>query len=506
MSMDYVIAVDIGTQGTKAVIFDREMREVAHAFEKSRLCSPRTGTVWQEASDIYGSVIRTIRELMNGGEVDAGQIAALGIDSQMAGIMGIDREGEAVTVYDSWLDTRCELYRRQMARRAGRRIIEVTGGPVTYHHGPKILWWKQEYPDIYKKISKFVLPHSYVVGKLTGLDSEHSYFDYTALAYSGFGDNERKEWSGELLEMFGLSAEKFARIVSPFEMVGTLTAEAAARCGLLEGTLVSAGAGDTAASLFGAGMTGQGELLDCAGTASVLSGAVDSFSPDTAFETMTMIRAPLDGLWYPSAYINGGGLCLSWFRDHFTGQLPLSYEELEREAEHVSPGSCGVLFIPHFDGRVLPNNPYMKGSFLGLNRMHTRAHLYRAIMEGIAYEYSYYLMVLENSYPDRQFTKMRSIGGGARSELFMQIKADVCGMDVESLSMTDTALAGTAVIAGVGAGLFAGYEEPIQKALQVRLTRHADPSRHEYYQAWAEVYLKVMDALTGIYQKEVFRT
>ena len=123
----------------------------------------------------------------------------------MAGIMGVDADGEAATYYDSWLDTRYDAYVEQMRTVAGRRVTEITGGPVTYTHGPKILWWKNEHPEAYEKISKFVLPHGYVVGKMAGLKGEEAYFDYTCLQYSGFGDNKNKVWSDELLETFGVA-------------------------------------------------------------------------------------------------------------------------------------------------------------------------------------------------------------------------------------------------------------------------------------------------------------
>lgn len=501
----YLIGVDIGTQGTKACLFDLQMNMASESFEASRLITPAPGTVWQEADDILGSVLRTIRALIEGSGINPADVLAAGIDSQMAGIMGIDAQGDAVTYYDSWLDTRCEKYMKEMNLKAGDRITELTGGPVTYTHGPKILWWKYERPDVYARIAKFVLPHGYVVGKMAGLKSNQAYFDYTCIQYSGFGDNKNLKWSDELLSLFDVDPDKMARIVSPFDVVGTVTREIAALCGLKPGTPLVAGSGDTAASVFGSGMFEGGMVLDCAGTASVLCSIVDSYKPDTLYKTLTMMRSPLDGFWFPLAYINGGGLSMEWYRDTLTGDPPAGYAQLEDKAKQIPPGSEGILFIPHFAGRVLPNNPDIKGSFIGLDWKHTREHLFRATMEGIAYEYAYYLDVLKKLYPQYAFRQMSAVGGGARSKLFLQIKADVLDLNVTSFETGNTALIGSAVIAGCGIGVIDDYRSLIRKSMKKRMELQPVRERHEKYQPYAAAYLTAIEALEKVYRCGIYQ-
>ncbi|MDR0601437.1 MAG: hypothetical protein LBG42_03580 [Treponema sp.] len=490
----YLVGVDIGTQGTKAALFDTDLRSLGTAFEDSRLVQPEVGTVWQEADDIYGSVLRVIKELVERFGVKRGEVAAVGIDSQMAGIMGMAADGEASTCYDSWLDTRCRDYVAVMRERGERRIIELTGGPVTYTHGPKILWWKHERPDAYKKTAKFVLPHAWAACKLCGLKAKDAYFDWTHLQYSGFADNLRKEWSGELLSLFGVDGEKMARIVSPFEIIGKVNAEAAVLSGLAEGTPVAAGAGDTAASIFGAGLFETDDVLDCAGTASVFCCAAGAFSPDVTHKTMTMMRSPEDGMWFPLAYINGGGLCIRWFRDSFSGVPPCSYVELEKESEKIPAGSEGIVFVPHFAGRVLPADPGLKGSFSGLDFRHSRAHLFRAVMEGIAYEYAFYLSVLRDLYPAGNFRRMISIGGGSKSGLFTSIKADVLALTAQCYRVGDTALVGSAVIAGYGAGVFSDYRAVVRKTIQEEAPIRFNEENHKQYRRMIQKYLAVIGA------------
>jgi xylulokinase len=492
-----ILAIDIGTQMIKASLFDTDMRIIASAFEPSNLIQPSPGVVWQEADDLYGACVRTVREVLAQPGVDPKAISAIGVASQMAGIMGVADSGEAVTYYDSWLDTRCEPYMKRMRAHAGRKVTEITGGPITYTHGPKVLWWKHEYPEVYRKIGKFVLPHAYVVGRMAGLTGDAFYFDYTCLQYSGFGDNLSKTWSDELLSLFGVEREKFPRIISPFDVVGHVTAAFARETGLLSGIPVVAGGGDTACSIFGSGLFEPGLLFDIAGTASVMCSVVDHFIPDTEFETLTMMRSPVDGFWFPLAYINGGGMCLKWFRDQIAHT---TYEALEADCPRIPPGSEGLLFVPHFAGRVLPNNPHVKGSFLGLDWKHTDAHLFRAIMEGIAYEYRYYLSALQTLYPQRRFHTLHTAGGGSKSTIFNQIKADVLGVNIKPVAISEAGLAGTAVIAGAGVNLFTDYQEPIRKAMAGDEPLMPDAARHAAYTPYAAAYLKAIEALTPLYR------
>lgn len=499
MEKYYLVAVDIGTQGTKAAIFDEQMEIVGTAFKESDLIMSKTCGIWQESEEIYQSVLVCIKQLVSKTRLQTSKIVGISIDSQMAGIMGIDAQGEAITYYDSWLDTRCRNYVEFMEKEAGTQIVSVTGSPVTYAHGPKILWWKKEYPEIYKKINKFVLPHSFVVGKLTGLDGEQAYMDYTCIQYSGFGDNVKKKWSRELLELFQVEENKMPKICSPFKLVGYLGKTAADFCGLPDGIPIAAGAGDTSASFFGAGLLEEGTLLDCAGTASALSSVVKDFKPDIEHKTIIMMRAPIDGQWYPMAYINGGGLCLQWLRNLFGN---CSYEELEKEAVKIEAGSEGLFFIPHFEGRVLPYNPYIKGSFTGLNWRHTKGHMYRAIMEGIAYEYRYYQTILQELYPHCSFQSLWAGGGGARSELFLKIKGDVLRAKVSALQREDTALMGTGIIAGISVGLFTEYDCILKNNRKLNLIYDGRTKKTEIYENNERKYLQFIENLTPVYKEE----
>ncbi|MCR1842806.1 xylulokinase [Murimonas intestini] len=490
---EYILSIDIGTQGCKAAVFDREMKRKGTYFVPLALVSPQPGMVWQDPRGMYQACLEAARGAAENSKVPPAEIAAIGIDGQMAGIMGTDEEGEAVTPYDSWLDTRCSTYAEDMRRRYGKRITEITGAPVSFTHGPKILWLKHEQPQLYQKVYKFVVPSAYVAGRITGLRGDEQYFDYTHIQYSGFGDNLKKTWSEELLEVFQADEGKMARIISPFDVVGRTGREFAAATGLPSGIPVAAGCGDTAASVYGTGRMEKGMLLDCAGTASVLCGAVDSYKPDTEYDTITLMRSPDEDIWLPMAYINGGGLGLRWLRDELSGSPHATYEELEREAGKAEAGSGGIFFIPHFSGRVLPCHPKLSGCFAGLRWNHTRGAMYRSIMEGIAYEYRHYMRVLHELYPEGRFDRVYTMGGGAGSHLFNQIKADVLGVKVMPCKEVDTALEGSAMIAARAVGI--STEQHKETADEEKGYIYPREENNKVYEKLAQDYLRLLEKI-----------
>lgn len=499
---NYLIGVDIGTQGTKTSLFDTDGNVIAEGFEASHLICPSPGIVEQDTDELYFSVLRTIKEVMEKSGADPRKVSAIGTDGQMAGIMGIDEEWNSVTCYDSWLDRRCGKYIDIIRQNAEETVIRITGCPVTYAHGSKVLWWKYERPEIYKRIAKFVMPTTYVVGRMAGLKASQAYIDYTHLHFSGFGDVLKLEWSDELLGLFKVDKEKMPEIVEPWKIVGRLTKEAAEECGLVEGIPIVAGCGDQAATSLGAGVTQKGIAFDVAGTASVFSCCVDTYNADVKNKTLLFPRSVIPGLWLPLAYIGGGGLCIKWFRDQLTGKKDIAeYTELDNEAAAVPPGSEGLIFIPHFGGRACPNVPDVRGSWLGLNWVHTRGHMYRAVMEGIAYEYACYLNILRELLGEVAFSNVLAVGGGAKSNLFNSIKSDVLGISYTPLKRGDTATFGSAITAGYGVGIYKEFSTPANRQIGYGDTLRPNALNHEKYNEYTGIYDGVFSAIGNIFRR-----
>lgn len=446
----YLIGVDVGTQSVKAVIFRETGERVASATEPLSLLRPDSGTVEQDPDEIYGSVLRTVRQALEQARIDSHAVAAIGIDAQMAGIIGVDDALRPTTAYDSWLDSRCSACADEMRKRAGDAIIGSTGGQSGLTHGPKILWRMREYPSVYRNTARFLTLTSYLVARCCGLSANETFIDDTHLHFTEFADSVGRKWNPDLLDLFGVDPQKLPGIRRSCECAGGLTPETATGMGLLPGTPMAVGCGDTAASVFGAGIAEEGFCYDIAGTASVFAGCTMRFAPDVQSKTLNYMRSPIDGLWTPLAYINGGGLCLRWFRD-VSGK---SYAELDRLAEQAERGSHGLIFVPHFTGRSFPNDPAVSGAFIGLDWSHTVGELYRAVMESIAYEYRIYLNVFRRANPEIKPKTVIGVGGGAQSAVFNRIKADVLGLPYCRLAFGDTAPWGSAVLAGYACGLY----------------------------------------------------
>ncbi|MEI8199127.1 MAG: FGGY family carbohydrate kinase [Eubacteriales bacterium] len=500
--VSYVISIDVGTQGTKTGLLRDDGIFIAEAFLPSRLIQPEANVVEQVADEIVDSCIQTIRSVIDQSGVDSNNIVSLAIDGQMAGIIGINQSGHAVTPYDSWLDQRCGAYWEFLRGLGEKKIISLTGCPITYAHGPKILWWKHERPETYANIARFVLPAAYAVMRLCNLNAEEAFIDYTYLHFSGFADTHNRSWSEDLLHAAGIDPAKMPKIVKPFDIIGRISVEMAEATHLKAGTPVAAGCGDTAASIFGAGVTKPGVLVDVAGTASVFACAVDKFVPDTANKTLLFAPSVIDGLYTPMAYINGGGLCIKWYKDQIlsAGSAMVTYNELEEEARALPPGSENLLFVPHFAGRVCPNDGMVRGSWLGLTLRHTRGHLYRSIMEGIGYEYHLYLDILKQSIPELETKQILAVGGGAKSTLMRQIKSDILGIPMATISRTDTGVLGTGIIAGYAVGLFDSLENTVEKFVRPIATNHPDTNATKSYERFCTAYSDNFSALKSIYQ------
>jgi xylulokinase len=461
MRQKHLIGVDLGTSATKAALYQIDGKLVAQAAVDVPLYRPEPGVVEQNSDDFYTSAARTVRQCVEASGIEPRDIAALAFDSQMAGVGLIDDDFKPTAHFDSWLDMRCQPYIQWMDRDAGDRITALTGCPPTCDHGPKMLWWKNEQPEHYRRTAKFIMPGTYVAGKLTGLRADQAFIDHTYIHFSGFSDAQQGTWSGELAERFGLDIDKLPRIIDPCDIVGEVQSQAAAEFGLAPGTLVAAGAGDTAANALGAGVVQPGMLFDVAGTAAVLAGCTDGFVADTENRALLTMRSVIPGLWNPLAYIGGGGLALRWFRDEFfntsLGKAAPADEDLYPQmislAEGIAPGSEGLLFSPHLGGRICPASPAMRGAWIGASWSHTQAHFVRAILESIAYEYAYYLKILRELLPHLELVQARTVGGGARSTAWNQIKADVLDIPYQRLSGSEFGTWGAAMIAGKAAGL-----------------------------------------------------
>lgn len=475
MASQYLIGVDLGTSSTKAALYRPDSTLVAEAMVEVPLYYIKPGVVEQRSEDFYDTAAETVRTCLQSSGIDPRQVAAIAFNSQMAGVGAIDGEYQAVGHFDSWLDMRCQPYIEQLDQHYGDLVTRLTGCPPTCDHGPKMMWWKEERPLDYARIAKFLMPSAYVAGRMGSLAADEAYIDTTFLHFTALSDAQNGVWSDELCRALGVDPAKLPRIVEPWQVVGEVKGQAAADFGLAPGTLIAAGCGDTAAGALGAGIVRPGMLFDVAGTASVLAVSTDNFVADVSHRALLTMRSVIPGLWNPLAYIGGGGQALRWYRDEFfntwRGNRQAADEDLYSQmialAEQAPPGADGLFFSPHLGGRICPSTPAMRGAWHGFSWSHTQAHFARAVLESVAFEYAYYLNILREAVPGLTLTETRVIGGGAHSNAWNQIKANVLNVPYQRLGRAEFGAWGSAMIAGKAAGIFSDLAEVA--------ARHAQP-------------------------------
>jgi len=512
MTKRYLVGVDLGTSATKAALYRIDGQKVAEASAEVPIHYPKPGTVEQDDHDFYRTAARTVNEIITGSGIDAKEIAAIAFDSQMAGVGMIDENFQPPARFDSWLDMRCQPFIELMDRESGELVTRLTGCPPTCDHGPKMLWWKHEMPDIYQRTAKFVMPGTYVAGQMAGLRADQAFIDYTYIHFSGFADSENTRWSSELCSRFDLDMDKLPEIVEPWHVVGEVNEKAAKLFALSPGTPIAAGAGDTAANALGAGIVEAGMLFDVAGTAAVLAGCTDKFIADTKHRALLTMKSVIPGLWNPLAYIGGGGIALDWFRDQFYNALHGETQDCEEslytamiaKAAEISPGSEGLFFSPHLGGRICPSSPQMRGAWIGASWSHSQAHFLRAILESVAYEYAFYLGILHELLPDLEMGTARAVGGGAKSPAWNQIKADVLGVPYQRLAGNEFGTWGAAMIAGKAAGVINDLAEHAKRTAIVEGSPvQPDPERHLFYQPLVAKYIQMEEMLGAFFKSKL---
>jgi xylulokinase len=495
--MAVFVGCDLGTMGTKAAVVDEDGAILGEAFEEVELRYPAPGQAEQDLDEIEGSAHRTIHRALDASR-RARDVAGVAFSGQMSGIGTIDERFRPASYFDSWLDTRCEPYILAMAEH-GDRVTELSGCPPTYSHGPKILWWQRERPADFARVHRFVVPGAFVAGRLCGLAAGEAFVDRTYIHFSNLADTARSRWAEELLDAFGLDPAVLPRIVEPTDVVGTVTAAAAERTGLPEGTPVAAGAGDQAAASLGAGVVAPGQAFDSAGTASVFAMCVPAFAPDLATKTLLASHSVLDGVYIALAFINGGGLALRWFRDELAPGLAGeadAYARLDALAAEVGPGAGRLLWYPHIQGCVLPPRPHARGAWVGLTSAHGHGHLFRSVLEGIAYEYALWAELAPG-----ELAEARVLGGGARSALWNGIKADVLGIEWVPTRRQECGVLGDALIAAAATGHVKDMAATAQAWQELGDPVRPDPERRRRYAGLLGAYRELRQQLTPVFDR-----
>ncbi len=506
MKPDCVIGVDIGTQGTRAALYAADGALLAEADEPSLLNRPGPGLVEEDAERQFGSVCRTIQACLEKAGAAPGRVAAVAIDGQMAGIIGVGADGRAVTAYDSWLDTRCAPYIDEMQRRAGRAVLARTGNVPSFNHGPKILWWKGERPEVYARVAAFVQPGGYAAMRLCGLSGAQAFIDDTYLHFSGFAQNAERRWDPELCAEFGVALEKLPRIAAPMERSEWWTVRRPAPRGCWPARRWPPAWATPPPPSSPAGRSIRAPAWTW--PAPPRSGPPPSpASPPTwppASWAAAARRCRASGTPTPTSTAAGSTSTGSWSSSPRPrpARRPAAWPRRWPGSAPASPSSSGRLddpyFIPHMEGRVMPSTPHMRGAWFGITRAHGLASLYRSLLEAVALEYALYRDAVQALHPGLRLTELRATGGGARDATWNALKAEVLEMPLLAVQRGGGAPMGAALVAAASAGVIADLASAARAWVKLGPAVQPTGKQRELYRARTRRYAELLEALAGL--------
>ncbi len=498
-NMKYVLGIDVGTGGTRAVVTGRKGEIVSSATcEHVPFASPKIGWAEQDPQDWYRAIGVAIRQAISTQQINPADISAVGLAGQMHGAVLLDENNEVLRPALIWCDQRTQPQCDWLNSRVGeRRIIELTCNPaLTNFTLTKLLWVRDNEPENWKRFRRVLLPKDYVRFRLTG---EHV-MDVAEASGTLMLDVARRRWSEEMMSAAGLPVSCLPKLYESPEICGRISEAGATHTGLKPGTPVVAGAGDQAGGAVGMGIVRGGTVSATIGTSGVVFAATDSPAMDTKGRVHTFCHA-VPGRWHVMGVTQAAGLSLRWFRDLLRSPTcEFSYQDLTREAAIIPPGSDGVLWAPYLMGERTPHlDPNARGTFTGLAASHNRAHLTRAILEGVAFSLKdTFSLFDEMQVPVR---KIRLGGGGARSPLWRQIQSDVYGHEVEILAAEEGAAYGAALLAGVGAKFWNSVDEACDAVITVQQRLQPDANAVTALKIQYENFRRLYPALNPLFRQ-----
>ncbi len=499
---EYVLGIDVGTGGTRAVVVDESGHILASATEPHEpFASPRIGWAEQHPEDWWRAAGIAVPKVLAEGNLRGNQISCVGLSGQMHGAVMLDSKGEVVRPALIWCDVRTEEQCQELNQRIGSaRLIQLTCNPALPNFTlTKLLWVQENEPDNWKRVRCVMLPKDYIRFRMTGERAT----DMADASGTLMLDVAHRRWSSEILQIVEIDASMLPALHESPEVCGNISSAGAAATGLAEGTPVVAGAGDQAAGATGMGIVRPGSVSATIGTSGVVFAATDCPAIDPRGRLHTFCHA-VPGRWHVMGVTQAAGLSLRWFRDRFLcGQTKNSrdpYEQLIDEAASVAPGSDGLLWAPYLMGERTPHlDPNARAALLGLTASHTRAHVARAILEGVAFSLQDTFSIFrEMRVP---VNSIRLGGGGARSQLWRQIQADVYGREVERVEAEEGAAYGAAILAGVGARIWPSVEAASDAVVKVRDRLAPNPVSVEAMAANYRRYIRAYPALKSIFQE-----
>ncbi|MCL2249036.1 MAG: xylulokinase [Oscillospiraceae bacterium] len=500
--MKYLIGIDLGTSGTKTVLFDEFGKAIASSTVEYPLYQPENGWAEQDPADWWDACVKTLQSVMAESKISAKDVAGIGFSGQMHGLVMLDENGEVLRKSIIWCDGRTAAECADITNRVGAaRLIELTANPaLTGFTAGKILWVRNNEPEVYKRCRHILLPKDYLRYKLTGKYGA----EVSDAAGMNMLDVPNRCWSDEVLKKLEIDHSLLPDVHESSELAGHITAEVAALTGLSEGTPVVYGGGDNAAAAIGTGVVEKGKAFITIGTSGVIFAHADSVAVDPGGRVHTFCSA-VPGAWTVMSCTLAAGMSLQWLRNNFfapemntaKGLEQDPYEIMTAQAKRVPIGANRLIYLPYLMGERSPIlDPNSRGVFFGLSAIHTKYDMLRAVLEGVVYSQRQNLDVLLGM--GVEFSEIYATGGGGTSSVWRQMIADVFNLPVTTIQNREGPALGAAILAGVGTGLYSSVSEacksiiktnPSQDPIKENSTKYED-----YYKLYCDLYPAMKDS------------
>ena len=495
----YLIGVDLGTSATKTILMNENGVIVASASYAYTMNQPENGWAEQNPLDWKKAALATIKEVVKKSGVKAEAVAGIGLSGQMHGLVMLDENNELIDDAIIWCDQRSSYQTQEMLDLLPmEKWIEISANPpIAGWTAAKILWVRENKPDIFRKCRHILLPKDYIRLILTGEFAT----DVSDASGMQILDVKNRCWSAELMEVLGFDKNLFAKVYESQDITGYLLPGIAEECGLTTRTAVVAGGSDNACAAIGTGIVRQGEACTSIGTSAVVYSHLDRYT-EIPNGGLHLCCCAVPGCWHTMGGPQSAGLSLEWFKDKFCKDLTRKadeegtsfYDTITKMVEQIPIGSEKLLYLPFLMGERTPHiDPLYRGAFLGLNVVHTQAHLLRAIMEGIAYCLADCNNLLKNQ--GVHVVSMRACGGGSRSVVWRKIMAALYQCNICTLEQEEGPAYGAAILAGAGTGVFASIQDACDRFIKEKDALAYNPEDTEVYKKYHAVYDRMCESL-----------
>ena len=494
--MKYIIAIDIGTQSTRASVINQDGTILIIEQIKHDLVRPLPNWAQQNPDSWWNETCHAIRKVLKKANVNLSAIAVVATCGQMHGPVGIDEDGNTTTPWvQLWCDKRCnEQCQDLLAKNDQNELQKITGNPVyPSWQGIKVRWHKEHETDSYNRTRWFLVPKDFINYRLTGVAAA----DPSEASCSYLYDWHTEDYSQELADIVGVDLKKFAPIYRSQDIIGEVTEEAARQTGLPIGIPVVAGGGDFPVSMLGFGIVGEGITADVTGTSTLV--AAHTVKP-LLNPVIQNCRHVVEG-WIPFTILDCGGLSMKWCKDLVSSLngKEVSYNDLINLAVKAPAGSDGLLFYPFMLGERRRENISSLGGYFGINLNHSAPHFIRAVMEGVALTMG--KDIIEFNKQGHKLNRLLSVGGGTRNELLNQIKSSVVNSPIEISNEPEAGLKGVAILGSAGVGLI---NNPVQTSIErrddIRIIKPNSKKAKVYKKSQVE-YNRIYNHMIGFWLK-----